>query len=44
MRDRADQLGDVLVEDVAPVLAQMGGDAVGAGLAAATSAARTGSG
>ena len=31
-RDRADQMGDVLVDDVPPVLAQMRGDAVGARL------------
>ena len=30
-RDAADQLRDILVHDVAPVLAQMRGDAVGAG-------------
>ena len=42
--DLGHQPVDVGVGDVAPVLAQMGGDAVGAGLGRERCAARTGSG
>ena len=42
--DLGHQPVDVVVGDVAPVLAQMGGDAVGAGLGRERCAARTGSG